>query len=28
VWQWNFAFNKNTLAYGVVKAYARYNPTD
>lgn len=25
VWIWGFVFNKDTLAYGPVKAYARYN---
>lgn len=25
VWLWGFVFNKNTLEYGPVKAYARYN---
>lgn len=25
VWCWGFVFNKNTLAYGAVKGYARYN---
>ena len=25
VWCWGFVFNKNTLEYGPVKAYARYN---
>ena len=25
VWCWGFVFNKDTLAYGPVKAYARYN---
>ena len=27
VWCWGFVFNKNTLEYGPVKAYARYNIT-
>jgi len=27
VWCWGFVFNKDTLEYGPVKAYARYNQT-